>query len=220
MPECKQPGVVPVQASSTRPLELLRMPDVAVAASPLLAVRGLAFSRDQIPIFGPLDFSVDAGEALLVQGDNGAGKTTLLRALLATARMPAEKILHLPQDLRVDDERALLAEVRALPPAERGRVLSLVAALGVDPARLLGSAQPSPGEARKLALALGLGRHAWVCVLDEPTNHLDLPSIERLEKALVEYPGALLLVTHDRALARACTRTTWTIDRGRVTIAA
>ncbi len=101
----------------------------------------------------------------------------------------AEKILHLPQDLRVEEERALLAEVRALPPVERGRVLSLVAALGVDPDRLLGSAQPSPGEARKLGIALGLGRHAWGCVLDEPTNHLDLPSIERLERALVTYQG-------------------------------
>ena len=155
-----------------------------------------------------------------LEGPNGAGKTTLLRALLATGRAPAEKIFHLPQDLRVDEEHALLAEVRGLAPAERGRVLSLVAALGVDPERLLASAQPSPGEARKLALALGLGRHAWAVVLDEPTNHLDLPSIERLERALVEYPGALLLVTHDRALARACTRTTWSIARGRVEVAA
>ena len=183
----------------------LESKEICVGAAPLLRDVQLGLGRE---------------DRVHLEGPNGAGKSTLVRALLATARAPTEKILHLPQDLRVDEERALLAEVRALSPAERGRVLSLVAALGVDPARLLGSAQPSPGEARKLAIALGLGRHAWACVLDEPTNHLDLPSIERLEKALVEYPGALLLVTHDRALARACTRTTWTIDRGRVGIAA
>jgi len=171
-------------------------------------------------VLGAVHLAVGREDRVHLEGPNGAGKTTLLRALLASAGAPAEKILHLPQDLRGDEERALLAEVRGLPPLERGRVLSLVAALGVDPERLLGSAQPSPGEARKLAIALGLGRHAWACVLDEPTNHLDLPSIERLERALVAYPGALVLVTHDRALARACTRTTWKIDRGRVEVAA
>jgi ATPase subunit of ABC transporter with duplicated ATPase domains len=98
----------------------------------------------------------------------------------------------------------------------RGRVLSLVAALGVDPDRLLASAAPSPGEARKLALALGLGRHAWCLVLDEPTNHLDLPSIERLEEALVAYPGALVLVSHDDRFAGACTATTWRVTGGQV----
>src|SRR3546814_13525520 len=49
--------------------------------TPLLAARALAFSRNEQRVFGPLDFAVDSGEALLVQGGNGAGKTTLLRVL-------------------------------------------------------------------------------------------------------------------------------------------
>ena len=63
-----------------------------VSSSPLLAVRGLAFSRDETPIFGPLDFSVDANEALLVQGGNGAGKTTLLRVLAGLLRADAGEV--------------------------------------------------------------------------------------------------------------------------------
>jgi ATPase subunit of ABC transporter with duplicated ATPase domains len=149
-----------------------------------------------------------------LSGPNGAGKTTLLRALIDGARLPAERILYLPQDLPEAEERAVLAEVRALPPVDRGRVMSLVAALGVDPGRLLATSRPSPGEARKLLVALGLGRHAWVTVLDEPTNHLDLPSIERLEEALAGYPGALLLVTHDEAFARRLTGVRWRIADG------
>jgi ATPase subunit of ABC transporter with duplicated ATPase domains len=89
--------------------------------------------------------------------------------------------------------------------------MSLVARLGADPRALLVSEQPSPGEARKVALALGLGPPKWLLVLDEPTNHLDLPSIERLEQALVAYEGALLLITHDDALAQKVTDTTWEI---------
>jgi ATPase subunit of ABC transporter with duplicated ATPase domains len=191
----------------------------ARAPSPwLFQLESKEICAGEAPLLRDVKLGLGRDDRVHLEGPNGAGKSTLLRALLATGRAPAEKIVHLPQDLRVDEERALLATVRALSPADRGRVLSLVAALGVDPDRLLQSAQPSPGEARKLAIALGLGRHAWACVLDEPTNHLDLPSIERLERALVAYPGALLLITHDHALARACTRTIWTIDRGRIEV--
>jgi ATPase subunit of ABC transporter with duplicated ATPase domains len=145
------------------------------------------------------------GEHLAVQGPNGAGKTTLLRELLAASTLPPERVLVLPQELTTaeveTDQRALLA----LPRDARGRVLQLVDALGAEPEALLSSRAPSPGEARKLRLALGLGRRAWLAVLDEPTNHLDLPSIERLEEALAAFPGALLLVTHDEALAARTT---------------
>jgi len=95
-----------------------------------------------------------------------------------------------------------------------------VALLGVDPERVLVTGEPSPGEARKLALARGLASEASVLVLDEPTNHLDLPSIERLQAALVAFPEALLLVTHDDVLAAAVTDTTWRVDDGRVEVSA
>src|SRR5690606_12109326 len=60
------------------PAEAPVMPDAPPAPAPLIDVRGLGFARDDVPLFGPLAFSVEAGEALLVQGDNGAGKPTLL----------------------------------------------------------------------------------------------------------------------------------------------
>jgi ATPase subunit of ABC transporter with duplicated ATPase domains len=55
-------------------------------------------------------------------------------------------------------------------------------------------------------------------MLDEPTNHLDLPTVERLTAALRAYRGALLLVTHDDALARACTTRTWELDEGTIAV--
>jgi ATPase subunit of ABC transporter with duplicated ATPase domains len=88
----------------------------------------------------------------------------------------------------------------------------------VDPEALLLSAAPSPGEARKLALAFGLARRVWALVVDEPTNHLDLPSIERLEEALAGYPGALVLVSHDAEFARRLTNRSWSFEGGRVVL--
>ena len=68
------------------------MTDAAPSHPPLLAARGLAFSRNDEPVFGPLGFAVDAGEALLVQGGNGVGKTTLLRVLAGLLRADAGQI--------------------------------------------------------------------------------------------------------------------------------
>lgn len=153
-------------------------------------------------------------------GPNGAGKTTLLAALARACPLPADRVLWLPQELTREDEAALLARARGLDPEARGRLLALLARLGVDPTQALSGAACSPGEARKLLLAEGLARAVWLVVLDEPTNHLDLPSIERVQEALASYPGALLTTSHDAAFARAITRTTWRLDGRRLLVEA
>lgn len=152
-----------------------------------------------------LSLSISRRDRLWIRGANGSGKTTLLSALHRAAQLPPERVLFLPQELDAAAAREALASVRALPSADRGRVLSLIAALGIEPARLMGSSQPSPGEARKLLLARALGSRCWALFLDEPTNHLDLPAIERLEEALRVYRGAIVLVTHDRQLGESIT---------------
>ena len=170
-------------------------------------------------ILRDVHLSVHRGEKTRVAGPNGVGKTTLLKALLRSARIAQSRLLYLPQELLAEDGAALLDEIRGLNESDRARVLTLAAALGVDPERILASQSPSPGEARKLKLAFGLGTQVWAMVLDEPTNHLDIPAIERLEAALAEYPGALLMVTHDDALASHCTSIEWRIKDGLITAA-
>jgi ATPase subunit of ABC transporter with duplicated ATPase domains len=195
--------------------------DIAIAAElapqPYLAALDVAELRaGPRRVLGPVRVALARDARVRLAGRNGAGKTTLLRALLAARRCPDARLLVVPQDMSQEQCDDTLAEARALPADVRGRVLSIVAALGVDPGRLLRSRHPSPGEARKLLLAFGLGRPVWGLVLDEPTNHLDLPAIERLQAALARFPGALLLVSHDDAFAAACTHVTWRIDQERL----
>jgi len=165
-----------------------------------------------------VNVAVARDERIWLRGENGAGKTTLIRELLAHCTLPSERVLALPQDLSREAGAELAAEIRLLDSTTRGRLGQLIDALGIDPARATGSAMPSPGETRKLALALGLVREPQWIVLDEPTNHLDLDSIERLEDALAVYPGALLLVSHDARFATALCSTHWTLADGRVRI--
>ena len=165
-------------------------------------------------LLGPVRLALARDDRVRLAGRNGAGKSTLIRALLAGARCPRERILEVPQDMSQETCRKILEDLRRGDTDLRGRVLTRVDALGVDPGALLASPCPSPGEARKLLLAMGLARDAWALVLDEPTNHLDLPAIERLEAALLDYPGAILLVSHDEALASRITTRTWTLADG------
>jgi ATPase subunit of ABC transporter with duplicated ATPase domains len=133
----------------------------------------------------------------------------LLGYLLGQLRLPEGKLAYIPQELPSEDCASLVEEVRKLPHEQLGQVMTILAGLGSEAERVLESAQASPGEARKLLLALQSSRLPQLVVLDEPTNHLDLPAIELLEEALAGAECALLLVSHDNRFIERLTSTCW-----------
>jgi ATPase subunit of ABC transporter with duplicated ATPase domains len=175
----------------------------------LLRMEEGTLARDTWSLTYPPLYLGNTDHVALVR-DNGNGKSTLVRELVA--HLPEHtRTLYVPQEPTEEQRTAVLARLRDLAPAERGRVLSVVAQLNSDPDRVLEGGVVSPGELRKLMLALGMLNSPELIVMDEPTNHLDLGSTLALERVLRAYPGALVLVSHDAALVEATTDITWRI---------
>ncbi|MDR2845109.1 MAG: ATP-binding cassette domain-containing protein [Puniceicoccales bacterium] len=158
------------------------------------------------------DLAIGGADRIALTGGNGLGKSTLIRHILARLDVPQERLIYVPQEVTAEESRALLETVKRFPENERGRVMTTISRLGSRPSRLLESAQPSPGEVRKLLLALGIVRGPHLIVMDEPTNHLDLPGILCLEDALADCPCAMLLVSHDRHFLEKITHIRWEIS--------
>jgi len=157
------------------------------------------------------DLAMQPADRVALTGPNGGGKSTLLRALVESLTLPEERVTYVPQEITAARSQQVLGQARELPPAERGKLMTVVSCLGSDPGRLLESELPSPGEVRKLLLAFGIARVPHFIVMDEPTNHLDLPSIECLEQALADCPCGLLLVSHDERFLRKLTERRWQV---------
>jgi ATPase subunit of ABC transporter with duplicated ATPase domains len=163
---------------------------------------------------GPVDLQIGWGERVAITGANGSGKSTLLAALLGRVPLaegtsslgPAVRLGEIDQARGrfLGEERLLDAFGAEVPDWPTAEVRTLLAKFGLTAAHVLRPAATlSPGERTRAALALLQARGVNVLVLDEPTNHLDLPAIEQLEQALADYPGTLLLVTHDRRMLDA-----------------
>ena len=174
---------------------------LAAGALPLGEKRRLAFP----------DLAMQPDERIALTGPNGGGKSTLVRQLVQSLDLPESQVTYMPQEIGAAEAQGIIEEVRRLPKDQLGQTMNVVSRLGSRPGRLLESGLPSPGEIRKILLALGIARGPHLIVMDEPTNHLDLPSIECLEQALGDCPCGLFLVSHDHRFLERLTKTCWHI---------
>jgi len=162
-------------------------------------------------LFRDLFFEIHRGDRIAVIGPNGCGKTTLLKILTGYEIPDSGRIVwgkasecsyynQVLEDLDLSDTVTHAVNVVKMaffkPRKQVNHFLSLLQFSEMDLEQQIGTL--SGGQRARVALAQCLLSGASVIVLDEPTNHLDLTSTQVMERALVNFPGAIVVVSHDR----------------------
>ncbi|MFI5709300.1 ABC-F family ATP-binding cassette domain-containing protein [Kribbella sp. NPDC051620] len=192
----------------------IRLPDPAPSGRTPLTANGLTKSYGALQVLNGVDLAVDRGSRLVILGLNGAGKTTLLRILAGREQPDSGQVVHghglrLGYFAQEHDTLDLASTVRqnlstvapGLTDGEVRNVLGSFLFTGDDadkPAGVL-----SGGEKTRLALAGLVHSGANVLLLDEPTNNLDPASRKEVLGAVGNYPGAIIMVTHDEGAIEA-----------------
>lgn len=192
----------------------------------LLAAREASFGYGVEPLLKGINFELRPGERVAILGANGSGKTTLLRLLLGELhpkagqlyRSPSLAVGHFSQERDdLNPTNSLLAELVATGIG-RSEAWLILARLGFRDQEALAEIRTlSVGQRARVSLAKLLVLPHNVLVLDEPTNHLDIRSREKIEEALQDYPGALILVSHDRYFLDASVNQVYHLEMGALT---
>jgi ATP-binding cassette subfamily F protein 3 len=203
-------------------------PAPARLAPPILTLDHVDAGYDGRVVLRGLSLSLDTDDRVALLGANGNGKSTLAK-LLAGRLAPLAGELRRAPKLRVGyfaqhqaDELVMSetpvdhmarAQPKALPPALR----SQLARFGLDADRAgTKISDLSGGEKARLLLALATRDAPQLLILDEPTNHLDIDARDALVRALADFPGAVLLITHDPHLVELVADRLWLVGDGTV----
>lgn len=217
--------LAPIRAESSIRFEF-RKPHAL--PQPLLKLDQVCVGYGERRILDQIKFNLTPGQRIALLGANGAGKSTLIK-MFAGALEPLSGERLEAKDLRIgyfaqhqleqlDHEATPLEHLKLLDPkiGEQG-ARDFLGGFGFNGERTLEKVAPfSGGEKARLCLALTVYQRPNLLLLDEPTNHLDLDMREGLTEALQDFAGAMVLVSHDRALIRACCDTLLKVAEGRV----
>jgi ATP-binding cassette subfamily F protein 3 len=198
-------------------------PEPARIAPPILALEHVDVGYDGVPVLRDFSLIIDMDDRIALLGANGNGKSTLAKLLAGrldplrgeVRRGPRLRVGYFAQhqtDELILDENPVDHMARVMPRATQTVVRSQLARFGLDAARAeTPVANLSGGEKARLLLALATRDAPQLLILDEPTNHLDIDAREALVKALADFEGAVLLITHDPHLVELVADRLWLV---------
>jgi ATP-binding cassette subfamily F protein 3 len=203
-------------------------PEPARIAPPILALDRVDIGYGTTKILRNVSLTVDMDDRIALLGANGNGKSTLAKLLAErlvplsgeVRRGPKLKVGYFAQhqiDELVASENPIDHMARALPNALPPKLRAQLARFGLDADRAeTPIANLSGGEKARLLLALATRDAPQLLILDEPSNHLDIDARDALVKALSDFQGAVLLITHDPHLVELVADRLWLVDDGTV----
>ena len=203
-------------------------PEPARIAPPILALERVDIGYGTTTVLRNVSLTVDMDDRIALLGSNGNGKSTLAKLLAnrlaplsgEVRRGPKLKVGYFAQhqtEELVLDENPIDHMARALPNALPPKLRAQLARFGLDADRAeTPIANLSGGEKARLLLALATRDAPQLLILDEPTNHLDIDARDALVKALADFQGAVLLITHDPNLVELIADRLWLVADGTV----
>ena len=181
------------------------------------------------PVLRKLSLRIDDDDRIALLGSNGNGKSTLVKLIASrlaaqdgtVTRAPKLKIAYFAQHQldELNPDESVYQHLRELmPDASESKVRAVAGSIGFSGQTAdTAVGRLSGGEKARLMLRLATFAGPHLLILDEPTNHLDIDSRAALIEAINDYPGATILVSHDRHLLDACADRLWLVANGRVT---
>jgi ATPase subunit of ABC transporter with duplicated ATPase domains len=210
-----------IELAKEKPKPVFNFKEARAAGKVIFETKDLVIGYEE-PLSKPLTLSMERGQKIALVGANGIGKTTLLRSILGLNKPLAgsvelgdyQHIGYFEQEIRENNNNTCIEEVwQDFPSLTQFEVRAALAKCGLTTKHIESKVNVlSGGEKAKVRLCKLINRETNILLFDEPTNHLDVDAKEELKRALRQYKGSILLISHEPEFYKEVVTDVWNCE--------